>query len=63
MRANELAIYDVVQRNFGGIEFKSESKDENLNVNLPPKEQGARIGKTIWRPKFSAYLYMPVCLC
>ena len=43
-------------------EFKSEVKDENLNVNLPPKEQGTRIGKTIWRLKLGAYLYTPVCL-
>ena len=43
-------------------EFKSEAKDENLNANLPPKEQGARIGKTIWRLKLGAYLYTPVCL-
>ena len=46
----------------GGTEFKSEAKDENLNANLPPKEQGARIGKTIWRLKLGAYLYTPVCL-
>ena len=46
----------------GGAELKSEAKDENLNVNLPPKEQGARIGKTIWRLKLGAYLYTPVCL-
>ena len=46
----------------GGAEFKSEAKDENLNVSVPPKEQGARIGKTIWRLKLGAYLYTPVCL-
>ena len=46
----------------GGAEFKSEAKDENLNADLPPKEQGARIGKTIWRLKLGAYLYTPVCL-
>ena len=46
----------------GGAEPKSEAKDENLNANLPPKEQGARIGKSIWRLKLGAYLYTPVCL-
>ncbi|WP_257640043.1 PQQ-binding-like beta-propeller repeat protein [Campylobacter concisus] len=46
----------------GGAELKSEAKDENLNTNLPPKEQGARIGKSIWRLKLGAYLYTPVCL-
>ncbi len=46
----------------GGTEFKSEAKDENLNVSAPRKEQGVRIGKTIWRLKLGAYLYIPVCL-
>jgi PQQ enzyme repeat domain protein len=46
----------------GGAVFNCEAKDENLNANLPPKEQGARIGKTIWRLKLGAYLYTPVCL-
>ena len=46
----------------GGAELKSEAKDENLNTNLPPKEQGARIGKSIWRLKLGAYLYTLVCL-
>ncbi len=43
-------------------EFKSEAKDENLNVSSARKEQGTRIGKTIWRLKLGAYLYTPVCL-
>ena len=30
-----------------GAAFKSAAKDENLNESVPPKEQGARIGKTI----------------
>ena len=46
----------------GGAELKSEAKDENLNVSVARKEQGARIGKTIWRLKLGAYLYTPVCL-
>ena len=46
----------------GGAAFNCEAKDKNLNANLPPKEQGARIGKTIWRLKLGAYLYTPVCL-
>ena len=46
----------------GGAELKSEAKDENLNVSVAPKEQGTRIGKTIWRLKLGAYLYTPVCL-
>ena len=46
----------------GGTEFKSAAKDENLNASVPRKEQGARIGKTIWRLKLGAYLYTPVYL-
>lgn len=47
----------------GGAAFNCEAKDENSNANLPPKEQGTKIGKTIWRLKLGAYLYTPVCLC
>ena len=43
-------------------ELKSEAKDENLNTSVPPKEHGARIGKTIWRLKLGTYLYTPVYL-
>ena len=46
----------------GGTEFKSAAKDENLNASVALKEQGVRIGKTIWRLKLGAYLYTPVCL-
>ena len=42
--------------------FKNGVKYEILNVSVPPKEQGTRIGKTIWRLKLGAYLYTPVCL-
>ena len=47
----------------GGSEFKSEAKDENLNVIMPPKEHhSTRIGKTIWWLKLDTYLYTPVYL-
>ena len=47
----------------GGSEFKSEAKDENLNVIMPPKEHhSTRIGKTIWWLKLGIYLYTPVYL-
>ena len=42
--------------------MNTEAKDEILNASAPRKEQGARIGKTIWRLKLGAYLYTPVCL-
>ncbi|ORI09795.1 hypothetical protein A3835_09530 [Campylobacter concisus] len=41
----------------GGAAFKSGAKDKKLNEGVPPKEQGARTGKTIWRLKLGAYLY------
>ena len=47
----------------GGAAINNEAKDENLNASVPSKEQGARIGKTIWRLKLGEYLYTPVCLC
>ena len=46
----------------GGTVFNCEAKDENLNASVARKEQGVRIGKTIWRLKLGAYLYTPVCL-
>lgn len=46
----------------GGAAINNEAKDENLNASVPPKEQGARIGKTIWRLKLGIYLYTPVYL-
>lgn len=45
-----------------GAAFKSGVKYEILNVSVPPKEQGTRIGKTIWRLKLGIYLYTPVYL-
>ncbi|WP_459898714.1 hypothetical protein [Campylobacter concisus] len=62
MRTNELALIVECKENLGGASFKSEAKDENLNEGVPPKEQGTRIGKTIWRLKLGIYLYTPVYL-
>lgn len=39
-----------------------EQKIKNLNEGVPPKEQGTRIGKTIWWLKLGTYLYTPVYL-
>ena len=39
-----------------------EQKIKNSNEGVPPKEQGIRISKTIWRLKLCTYLYTPVCL-
>ena len=46
-----------------GAAFKSGVKYEILNVSVPPKDQGTRIGKTVWWLKLGAYLYTLVFLC
>ena len=40
-----------------------EQKIKNLNGGVPPKDQGTRIGKTVWWLKLGAYLYTLVFLC
>ena len=63
MRTNELALIVECKEILDGAAFKSGVKYEILNVSVPPKDQGTRIGKTVWWLKLGAYLYTLVFLC